>query len=311
MTDTGVDITIAARVDEAERAGVLSIEQAATAADGVSPLDDQVRLDLQFSSGGGTLHLLARSGGSARAAGEIVGYAHLARAGTQHAGSAHLAVHPAHRRNGVGTALIERMAAEVAPGPLQVWAHGDEAAARFLSGRLGFRRVRDMWQMCKVLAGALPMPSYPPGVRVRVFEVGRDDEAWVALNAAAFRDHPEQGKVSREDLRQRMEQPWFDPGGFFLAEREESLLGFHWTKVHAADASRPERTGEVYVVGVHPDARGLGLGKALTLTGLRHLQAEGLTEVMLYVEAENKPAIAVYERLGFRCVSVDVTYQRP
>ncbi|MBA3310010.1 MAG: mycothiol synthase [Nocardioidaceae bacterium] len=307
MTTPAVDVLVAGSVEPAERTEILSIEQAAIGSDGVSPLNDQVRLDLDDPTGGGARHLLARVPGRA----EAVGYAHLVQVGSGEVASAHLAVHPSCRRQGIGTALMNALTAAANPGRLRVWAHGDEAAARFLSGRLGFRRVRDMWQMQMALETPLPEPTYPDGVVVRPFRPGRDDEGWAAVNAAAFREHPEQGDVSLPDLRQRMEQPWFDPAGFFLAEREGELLGFHWTKVHEADETHPERIGEVYVVGVRPDAQGLGLGKALTLTGLRHLQAGGLPAVMLYVEAENKAAIAVYERLGFRCISIDVMYEGP
>jgi mycothiol synthase len=133
-------------------------------------------------------------------------------------------------------------------------------------------------------------------IDVRPFEVGADEEAFLALNAQAFAHHPEQGGMTRADLDQRLAEPWFDPAGFFLAWRGDEMLGFHWTKVHR-DEGPP--FGEVYVVGVSPSAQGGGLGKRLTLTGLHHLATLGLSEVILYVEAENAPAVAVYERLGF------------
>ncbi|HEX2176530.1 MAG TPA: GNAT family N-acetyltransferase, partial [Nocardioidaceae bacterium] len=57
-------------------------------------------------------------------------------------------------------------------------------------------------------------------------------------------------------------------------------------------------------------ARGLGLGKVLTLAGLWHLRDHGLDQVMLYVESDNAAAIAVYERLGFRQWDLDVMYSR-
>jgi len=70
--------------------------------------------------------------------------------------------------------------------------------------------------------------------------------------------------------------------------------------------------GEVYVLGVDPAAHGRGLGTALTLAGLAHL-AECLADrenpaVMLYVEADNLPALATYRRLGFSEVATDTAY---
>lgn len=210
----------------------------------------------------------------------------------------------------MGTALVERLMAESAPRGLRVWAHGDDAAARFLSGRLGFTRVREMWQMQRSLGELLPEPNYPDDVTVRTFEVGRDEQAWLDVNGRAFAHHPEQGGTDREDLDQRIRQPWFDSLGFFLALRAERLLGFHWTKVHLTAGDSAPGVGEVYAVGVDPDAQGSGLGKALTLTGLIHLRDLGLDTVILYVEADNAPAVAVYESLGFTTSSVDVVYER-
>jgi mycothiol synthase len=113
--------------------------------------------------------------------------------------------------------------------------------------------------------------------------------------------------MTQRDLDDRKAEPWFDPNGFFLAVRDEdgTIAGFHWTKVH-----RRERLGEVYVVGVSPGAQGAGLGRALTATGLRHLAYDrGLPTAMLYVDADNGPAVAVYERLGFTVHETDLMYR--
>jgi mycothiol synthase len=103
-----------------------------------------------------------------------------------------------------------------------------------------------------------------------------------------------------------MAEPWWDPAGLLVAVDGDRMLGFHWTKQH------DDRTGEVYVVGVAPQAQGRGLGKVLTLAGLHHLAGLGVEEVLLYVESDNAPAVAVYSRLGFGHADADthVQYRR-
>jgi mycothiol synthase len=300
-----VEITATSTLTPDQLSGVLQIADDATAHDGVSPLDDQVHLDLVHSVEGAVpaTHLLVT-----RVDGTLVGYAH-ARSTDDGPVSAHVLVAPTWRRHGVGTALASALLEHSGSQVLRVWAHGDEAAAHLLADKLGFTRARDLWQMRRRLDLPIGPPVYPDDVHVRTFEVGQDDSAWVRVNAEAFASHPEQGQLTVEDLRQRVAEPWFDPRGFFLAVRGTELLGFHWTKVHPATPTQPDPIGEVYVVGVSPKAQGLGLGKALTTTGLLHLRSLGLREVMLYVDGDNVTAIAVYEKLGFTRHTLDVMYE--
>ena len=163
---------------------------------------------------------------------------------------------------------------------------------------------------------------FPPGSPCARSRPAHDEAAWLDLNRRAFAHHPEQGAWTAEDLALREREPWFDPDGFFLAERDGKLAGFHWTKIHgpadnedpaAAGHSAPGQgaIGEVYVVGVDPAGQGGGLGRALTLAGLRYLQSRGLPEVMLYVDEANTPAIRLYESLGFTHQGTDVMFRHP
>jgi len=165
------------------------------------------------------------------------------------------------------------------------------------------------------MAEPVDEPRYPGGVTVRTFVAGQDEGRWVELNRRAFARHPEQGAWTRADLVLREQEPWFDPEGFFLAERDGRLAGFHWTKIHGGNGEQAghghESIGEVYVVGVDPDQRGTGLGRALTLTGLRYLRSRGLIRVMLYVDEANMPAIRLYESLGFAHRDTDVMFRHP
>ena len=151
----------------------------------------------------------------------------------------------------------------------------------------------------------------PPGRTLRTFVPGQDEDEWLSLNGRAFAKHPEQGAWTVHDLELREREPWFDPEGFFLAERNGRLAGFHWTKVHPpGEAEGSSAIGEVYVVGVDPAEQGSGLGRALTLAGLHYLRGLGLAEVMLYVDEDNTAAIGMYEALGFTRTRTDAMYRR-
>ncbi|MEU4742351.1 mycothiol synthase [Actinosynnema sp. NPDC023658] len=270
---------------------------AAQAADGVAPVGEAVELRLRPGSPG-SRHLIARDGD------ELVGYLHLDVFGDSDGNEvAELAVHPEHRRRGIGSALVEAVADRAKP--VRVWSHGGHPGAEALAAKLGYRKVRELLRLRRPLDAELPPPVLPEGVTLRPFVRGRDEAAVVYVNHRAFSWHPEQGSMSIEDLREKEQQRWFDPAGFLLAVAADGrLLGFHWTKAHTAEL------GEVYVVGVDPDAQGGGLGKAITLAGLAHLRDTGLTEVMLYVESDNAAALAVYKRLGFTLWDSDVQYAR-
>ncbi|MCP9206966.1 mycothiol synthase [Streptomyces cucumeris] len=269
--------------------------------DGQQAVSEQGRLQLRGQRPG-VRHLVLRE-----PSGELVGYAQLEDTDPVEAPAAELVVHPGHRGQGHGRALGVTLLRESGKR-LRVWAHGGHASARHLAQVLGLTLFRELRQMRRSLGPAaepgIDEPVLPDGVTVRTFRPGADDAAWLAANAAAFAHHPEQGSLTQRDLDDRMGEVWFDPRGFFLAEREGEIVGFHWTKVHGE-----EGLGEVYVVGVRPDAQGGGLGRALTAIGLRHLAAEGLPTAMLYVDADNGAAVSVYDRMGFVTHETDLMYR--
>jgi mycothiol synthase len=266
---------------------VRRVVDAAAREDGADPLDEAALLELRHGLGSSSMWVADDSGFAWR-----------------HDGSLDLVVDPAARGRGVGTALAT--VATEDDGPLTAWSHGNHPAAAALAARVGFERVRDLWVMRRSLSSLPSLPEDAGAVDVRTFRVGQDEDAFLSLNAKAFAHHPEQGRLTRAGLDERMAEPWFDPKGFFVAVRGDDLVGFHWTKVHGD--STPA-FGEVYVVGVSPSEQGGGLGKRLTLTGLHHLAELGLEQVILYVEADNAPAIAVYERLGFTHADADTHVQ--
>lgn len=326
-------IVIRARLDESESSAVLRLVAAAAQADGVAPLSEHVMLHLRYGGDPRARNLLLYHGA------ELAGYAHLDPTDPVEGPSGELVIHPAFRRRGYGRMLAGAVLAETEGRPLRLWAHGDLPGAGRLATEAGLTRIRSLWQLERSLQTPLDEPVFADGITVRTFEPGRDEQMWTDLNRRAFERHPEQGAWTREDLEKREQEAWFDPSGFFLAERAGRLVGFHWTKVHGGraenggQAAAPgtaapgtaapgtatpgtathghEAIGEVYVVGVDPAERGSGLGRALTLAGLRYLRSRGLHQVMLYVDESNTPAIRLYESLGFTHRGTDVMFRHP
>jgi mycothiol synthase len=302
------------RVQRTDRLGpdqvgeVLELAEAAADTDGTYPLAEQVVLRLRHGGGPPAIHLLIRVDD------RLLGYAHVDLADEVAGATAELAVHPAARRRGLGrtlaTAAMEVAQERDPQGRLRLWAHGDHPGAAALARGLGLTRSRVLYQLRRSLFAPIPAPEFPPGVSLRAFRPGEDDDAWLALNARAFAGHPEQGRWTREDLRIRLAERWFDPEGFLLADRDGELVGFHWTKIHNRSTHDHRPIGEVYVLGVDPAAHGLGLGSALTLAGLRYLRRRGLDAAMLYVDESNRAGVTLYTKLGFARWSVDVTFAR-
>ena len=189
-------------------------------------------------------------------------------------------------------------------GRIDLWVPYASEAWDRLAMQAGFEPDRDLLQM----RASLPLARDPvggPPANVRAFRVGADEEDWLGVNNRAFTGHAEQGAWTLEDLRAREAEPWFDPEGFLLHERDGQLAASCWTKIHHTPE---EPLGEIYVISVNPDFQGLGLGRALTLAGLHHLADRGVRTAMLYVAADNPAALAIYRSLGFEVHHVDRAY---
>lgn len=216
-----------------------------------------------------------------------------------------------------GDWAMEIVAGEIDPGGL-VAAATDEARRRgakrlrwWVYGgplsewpeKLGFSPER------RLLIMARPLPAdeaaqLPEGIAVGPFRRGVDEGAWLEVNNAAFRGHPENGDLTREDLERRMAMDWFDPEGLRMAWAGERLAGFCWTKIH------PGGDGEIYIIGLHPDFQGRGLGRPLVLEGFRHLHERGCGRVFLYTEEDNGAAVRLYEKVGMQVVETHRSYLR-
>ena len=262
-------------------AGIRDLLARTAREDGRDPLSDQALTRLTSSA---VEHAVATDGD------RVVGYAQL------DGDSLEIAAEP-----GAVGELLDAFAGR----PVLVWAHGRDSRLTEPLTERGFVAQRRLHQLRRTLDQPVDIPPAAEPISIRPFRVGEDEDAWLAVNAAAFAEHPEQGSWTRADLEARENEPWFDPSGFLMAWRDDELLGFHWTKMH------PDHVGEVYVIATAPAAQGTGLGTTLLMHGLSWLRDHGCTEVLLYVDGYNVGAMRLYERYGFIQHDLDVQWAAP
>jgi len=324
-------LEIKRQMGKVDIAAVSELLEVAAAVDGHHPLGEHQWLDLVHGNRRGFAGLVAWEPDHDHP----VGYAQLTREDPpvdrdgQPSGSGSGAstatwaleyvVDPHHRMAGdgigetlVGTALD--IVRQEGGGRVHLWVPKPTSVHDRVAKEVGLSRGRELRQLRR----ALPLHGQAT-ITVRPFEVGADEEAWLEVNNRAFSWHPEQGGWDLETLRHREEQPWFDPAGFLLHERDGKLAGFCWTKVHDHDhhdhgpdgqteKGPGQALGEIYVVAVDPAYQRLGLGRQLMLAGLDWLAGQGIRTAMLYVDADNHGALNLYESMGFTLDHVDRAY---
>ncbi len=288
-----------AALSTAQQGEVRALHQEVAAHDGVSALDEAALLALADDT---AQHLLLEDPDlSAAAEARLLGYTSVLADGTVQG-----MVHPAHRRRGHGTALL-RAALALRPDA-GIWAHGAlEGSLAFLTGA-GLEETRRLLTLHRGLDAARPVPEVRPAslpdLHLDTFDPERDADRWVAVNATAFRDHPEQGALTRADLDRRQAEPWFDPADMLVARRGDELVGFVWVKREHPGATASD--AEIYVVATDPSVQGHGVAGHLLAATLTRLQEAGVPGVQLYVEADNAPALRLYENWGFSVSGRDV-----
>ena len=197
----------------------------------------------------------------------------------------------------VEAAVLEHVAA---PGRWNWWVLDPTDQENALAASAGLEVSRQVIQMrCQLPAHpalAAPTRAYRPGI---------DDREWLAVNARAFASHPEQGAWTINMLTARFAEPWFRADGFLVHEVDGAMAGFCWTKIHSQLATP---LGEIYVIAVDPPFHGRGLGRALTEAGLAWLESQGITEGMLYVDATNSAAVALYRSMGFEAAHINTLF---
>ncbi len=193
---------------------------------------------------------------------------------------------------------------EGAAGVTEVWLRGAEASDVAVADELGLAPVRTLQVLRADVTDldAGERAPLPAGASVRKSHESDVD----ALARLLGEVYPAGARAwDAEGLRIRRASPWFRDEDVLVAIGEDgALAAVHWMK------RRDATTGEVHNLAVHPDRQGIGLGAAMLDLGLSHLSEAGCREVLLWVDAANTAALAVYASRGFVRAWDDVVLSR-
>jgi len=266
----------------------------------------------------------------AEVAGQLVGYQFTAW--RHETGGAYLYnlsgyLDPDYRRQGLGTALVERGEARLravaalhpaeTPRSFQTFTGTTRLGKLALFERRGYHTERHFYEMLNSRLDALPPAPLPPGVELR--PVDRNDQPllhtiWEA-SEEAFRDHWGSSEHTDEEFLRLMESPETEPDLWQVAwdTATGQVAGVSINSIPAAEnAAHGRWRGWVDDLSVRRPYRRRGLGRALLLNSLHALRARGLTEVGLGVDAENPTgALGLYESVGFKTFQHSVALRKP
>jgi mycothiol synthase len=218
---------------------------------------------------------------------------------------------PAFRRQGVGTALLERLALHLEESGFDdVGSMVDDAGSLAFAEHFGFVETGRQVEQVRAVEAGEPWPTLPDGVEVTT--VAERPELlmrlYFELAPQAFEDMPTPRKV--EITPEQWETEWVTwPEATFVALAGDEIVGMAGLN---EDADQPERA-ENALTTVRRDWRGRGLARALKESATAWASEHGIREIYTWTQTGNENMQEVNARLGYvaRDISINVRRELP
>lgn len=243
----------------------------------------------------------------------LIGWSLLQKIPTDENADLSIYVHPAARRQGIGSHLLtllledaRKLNAKAARGYVDIQNQG----ATLYAQQQGFESVSGYTRMQVSTGHIFPLPELPPGFVVRSFrQIQRGDLFTQALNRS-YEGLWGHLQTSAEDLHNYLSL--FRPEGIFLLFAPDGALAgmASATLSEKLTAQRGVLTGYIDAPGVVPEYRAVGLYRPLVLTVLHWLLPQGPVKIELESWGDAPQTLALYRELGFTATKEEISYRR-
>ena len=221
-------------------------------------------------------------------------------------------VHPKYRRKGIATNLIQNAlirAKEVEAKVVQAEVPEANLAAKNLLSRLGFKSVRRFFELSLLLQDDIG-PDVEHSLMSRALKRGEEERLTHIQNrlfAGTWGFNPN----TTEEITYRLNLCGCTPEDVIMLYNGDESIGYCWTTINSDEnLALGTNRGRIHMMGVDPDYRGKGLGRAVLLAGLIHLMEKGVELAQLTVDSLNNVACSLYKSVGFEISATTLWYEK-
>ena len=229
-----------------------------------------------------------------------------------------LGVIPQFRGRGIEEKLVEIAINKLKKRGLtviQAWAHYKRKDRIQLLEKLGFKLVR-IFSMMEMDLTNIPS-NIGENTRAAIISLRRNIEEDVKmlnwLDNECFKEHFNYRPATIEETRYSLlNNPYFKEQEWFFSVLNKENVGYVGVGIDEKyNVEKNVKSGIILDIGVLKAYRRKGIGTKLMLHGLETLKAKDMTKAVLGVDDFNPTkAIKLYEKVGFKVVKKDLTYEK-
>jgi mycothiol synthase len=186
-------------------------------------------------------------------------------------------------------ARVDEIARDYGDLPLRIrtWCYEEEQWYTQAAERNGYELIRYFARMDLNDLETLKEPNVPEGVVIRKFDRERETPEFLDAFNRGFEGHFEHEPESLENFEVYLNTNWYQPDNVFAAEADGGLVGVCWNYLNPEPEADGLTWGIVEDLGVVPEWRGKGLGRALIRRGQLALRDAGAERICLWVDYAN------------------------